>query len=159
MKYLVLMFLLCILNSGSAIFLNKTTLFQTISEIDLSGRKIDFIDSNTFEDLTNLKKLNLNSNLISFIDANLFKNLVNLEELWLESNNIISFDVNALAGLIHLEKVCIHNNPISKYFPDRLAQICKTNPKCFVKFNEPCEDSSTLTTTSPTTTPSPIFQG
>ena len=169
MKYFIILFSLCILNCGSAMFLNKTTLYQTITEVNLNGKKIDFIDSNTFEDLTGLKKLYLNGNLLSFIEANLFKKLVNLEELWLESNNIISFDPNSLVGLTHLEKVCIYNNPISKYFPDKLAQICKTNPKCSITISEPCDDPFALTTTNQittyittqttSTTPSSLFQG
>lgn len=138
------------MSNSNQMFLNKTVLLQTLSELNLNGLKIDYIDANTFEDLNSIRKLYLNWNLLSHVDATLFKGLNNLEELWLESNNIIVFDLNALNGMTNLEKVCIYNNPISKYFPDRLKDICRGNPKCIVKIKEPCDTYPTSSLSSST---------
>ena len=146
----IIALIICVQNTKQ-MFLNKTSLFQAITEINLNGFKIDYIDSNTFDDLSNIKKLYLQNNLISHIDSNLFQDLKSLEELWLESNNIISFDKNALIGLTNLQKVCIFNNPISKYFPERLKDICRSNLNCIVKIQESC-DSPTVATSLATST-------
>ena len=164
-------------------FVNKTVIynkiFQSVTELNLNGMKIDYIDKKSFEDISKLKKLYLNNNLISFVDASMFegmlynylkvlsiftsiyrliivKGLNDLEEIWLESNNIVVFDLNSLVGLNKLLKVCIYNNPISKYFPEKLQKICETNPNCIVKISETCSFPDAFQTNIATTTTTTI---
>jgi len=58
-------------------FVNKTTIynqiFELVTELNLNGMKIDYIDKNSFEDIKKLKRLYLNNNSISLVDASMFK--------------------------------------------------------------------------------------
>lgn len=61
-------------------FVNKTVIynkiFQSVTELNLNGMKIDYIDKKSFEDISKLKKLYLNNNLISFVDASMFEGML-----------------------------------------------------------------------------------
>ena len=60
--------------------LNETNLFiHTLEELDFYSYKLSSLDSNTFYDFTNLKRLSLRDNNISKIHSTTFQNLINLE--------------------------------------------------------------------------------
>lgn len=106
--------------------------------IDLSGRKIDTIDINTFKGYTKLEKLYLEENEIQHLEYGLLNHLESLKEVWLESNLIVSIDRNVFDGLNKLEIVCLKDNPISLMFPTNIRPLCETNPICTIKINEKC---------------------
>jgi Leucine-rich repeat (LRR) protein len=106
--------------------------------IDLSGRKIDTIDINTFKGYTKLEKLYLEENEIQHLEYGLLNHLESLKEVWLESNLIVSIDRNVFDGLNKLEIVCLKDNPISLTFPTNIRPLCETNPICTIKINEKC---------------------
>jgi Leucine-rich repeat (LRR) protein len=106
--------------------------------IDLSGRKIDTIDINTFKGYTKLEKLYLEENEIQHLEYGLLNHLESLKEVWLESNLIVSIDRNVFDGLNKLEIVCLKDNPISFMFPTNIRPLCETNPICTIKINEKC---------------------
>jgi len=120
--------------------------------IDLSSQNIDTIDNNTFSGMIYLEKLYLHKNNIVTIERSFFKDLKNLKELWLESNKITRFDKDYLIGLEDLKLVCFKDNPVNELFPNKIKNMCYSNPNCNVKINEYCELITTTTTTTTTAT-------
>ena len=82
MKSKLFLLLICLIQTELSfqMFVNKTVIynkiFQSVTELNLNGMKIDFIDKKSFEDISKLKKLYLNNNLISFVDASMFEGML-----------------------------------------------------------------------------------
>ncbi len=56
---------------------------------------------------------------------------------------LISIDKDALSGLNKLEIVWLNDNPLQELFPDQLAFLCDSYPKCVLKITEKCQRQST----------------
>ena len=95
---LITSLLLCSSNipASHATLLNRELLsvwipsFDTSPLIDLSSKRISFIDKNTFKGLSYVKELNLFDNQLTELDAEIFVDLVDLERLDLD-NNLLTY--------------------------------------------------------------------
>ena len=91
--------------------------------IDLSGKKIEKIDSNTFKGLTSLQTLFLNNNQITTIKTGVFNGLTNLENLSLEKNQITTIQTNTSNELTSLQVLFLSNNEITTIEPNIFKKL------------------------------------
>ena len=75
--------------------------------------KLNKLDSGTFDDNKNLKKLWLNNNQLSELQPGLFKNLNNLKYLNLLGNQIKSIQLEVFTGLVELQILELNHNKIN----------------------------------------------
>ena len=81
-----------------------------LTEINLGGKNIKQIDSNTFYGLTKLEALSLGDNEIEEIDVRLFESLSNLKYLWLSNNKLKEIDRKCFERLKSIEVIEICKN-------------------------------------------------
>jgi hypothetical protein len=105
-----------ITKKNSTNVLNVDILNQT--EIDMHMKNIMDIDKNTFNGLTNLKKINFFSNNIKEIHPNLFNGLANLEGINFGYNKIEIIHENTFNGLTNLKGISFSINKIKKIHPN-----------------------------------------
>ena len=86
--------------------------------INLRVNQIEVIHENTFNGLTNLKKVVLSYNQLNGIDPNLFNELTNLQDIDVCNNKIKVIDEKTLNGLTNLNQIDFSENQIKKKHPN-----------------------------------------
>ena len=86
----------------------------TVTELDLSGKRIDSLQTGDFAGLTALRTLNLSDNLIETLPENIFAGLGALETLRLDANQIATLPPNIVSGLTSLKSVNFGDNAITE---------------------------------------------
>jgi Leucine-rich repeat (LRR) protein len=88
------------------------TYFPNLTELHLSGSKVQEIRSNTFENATALLLIDLSHNNISTLGPVAFQEATNLQSIDLSFNQLSSIDENAFRGLPKLSELSLNNNSI-----------------------------------------------
>jgi Leucine-rich repeat (LRR) protein len=95
---------------------------NTLTTLFFSTCNIQEIDSDTFEDLTNLETiLMIHNEKLQKIPKGLFKNTPKLKTLTLRSNRIQNLTWDEFEGLTNLEVLSIAENQISSFDADKIA--------------------------------------
>ncbi|XP_035502048.1 amphoterin-induced protein 1 [Scophthalmus maximus] len=81
----------------------------------LSHNGLQFLSSEAFAHVKNLRYLDLSSNNLRQLDEFIFEPLVNLEVLLLYHNQISQIDRSAFLGMINLQKLYLSQNQISRF--------------------------------------------
>lgn len=121
---------------------------QNLTNLNLYGNKLKFINSETFKHpinlrvlwlfdnqiysicssfyyCTNLVELYLSSNQITNIEKYTFSNCINLEKLWLNNNKIVSINTKGFQGCNKLLELELSNNNIKKIHPETFENCPK----------------------------------
>jgi hypothetical protein len=88
------------------------TYFPNLTELHLSGSKVQEIRNNSFENATKLLLIDLSHNRISALGPDTFKGATNLQNINLSNNQLSYIDVNAFRGLPNLIILSLDNNNI-----------------------------------------------
>jgi Leucine-rich repeat (LRR) protein len=95
---------------------------NTLTTLVFETCSIQEIDSDTFEDLTNLETIGIiNNDKLQKIPKGLFKNTPKLKTLTLSSNGIQDLTWDEFEGLANLEELNIRENRISSFDADKMA--------------------------------------
>ncbi|XP_044003383.1 toll-like receptor 13 [Aphidius gifuensis] len=86
-------------------------------EIDLSHRNLAVLPKDIFTGFENLKKLNLSNNRLYYLESSTFNNLTNLQVLDLDNNNLTALSSNTFNGLEKLERLYLSYNQINSLQP------------------------------------------
>ncbi|KAI7797840.1 amphoterin-induced protein 1 [Triplophysa rosa] len=87
----------------------------------LSHNRLNFLSSEAFVSVKQLRYLDLSSNLLRQLDEFIFEPLIHLEVLLLYNNHISQIDRTAFTGLISLQKLYLSQNLVSR-FPSELIK-------------------------------------
>ncbi|XP_066103716.1 amphoterin-induced protein 1 [Saccopteryx bilineata] len=90
----------------------------------LSHNQLNFISSEAFSPVPNLRYLDLSSNQLRTLDESLFSELRVLEVLLLYNNHIMAVDRSAFEDVAQLQKLYLSQNQISR-FPLELVRLPK----------------------------------
>jgi Leucine-rich repeat (LRR) protein len=111
---------------------------NTITTLFLSFCSIQEIDSDTFEDLTNLETIGIMHNeKLQKIPKGLFKNTPKLKTLTLRSNGIQDLTWDEFEGLANLEELNIAENQISSFDADKIATNFPNLKSLYIESNPP----------------------
>ena len=80
-------------------------------------KKIEYIDTHTFKDLTNLNYINFSNNQIDKIHQSTFKGLKNLKEIIFSYNKIKCIHYETFNGLINLNRINFESNLLDEIHP------------------------------------------
>ncbi len=96
-------------------YINSNTFNGLINlkEINLTGNELKEIHKDTLNGLINLKVVNFGGNQIKELNAELFKNLTNLETIYFHCNEIKELNSNIFNGLVKLKNIYFGKNLIS----------------------------------------------
>ncbi|XP_048219709.1 amphoterin-induced protein 1 [Perognathus longimembris pacificus] len=94
----------------------------------LSHNHLNFISSEAFSPVPNLRYLDLSSNQLRTLDEFLFSELQQLEVLLLYNNHIVTVDRSAFDDMAQLQKLYLSQNQISR-FPLELVKEGNKLPK------------------------------
>jgi Leucine-rich repeat (LRR) protein len=95
---------------------------NTLTTLVFETCSIQKIDSDTFEDLTNLETIGIiNNDKLQKIPKGLFKNTPKLKTLMLSSNGIQDLTWDEFEGLANLEELNIRENRISSFDANKMA--------------------------------------
>lgn len=99
-----------------------------IITLDLSSNRITSVDSEAFDNMTNLRYLNLNNNLLELWDPDWFKNSTNLHEVTIKRNRLVQLPSNAFKNIVWIHNydvfvvvkttIDLQYNQISELAPD-----------------------------------------
>jgi Leucine-rich repeat (LRR) protein len=115
---------------------------NTVTTLFLSFCSIQEIDSDTFEDLTNLEMIGIMHNeKLQKIPKGLFKNTPKLKTLTLRSNRIQNLTWDEFEGLTSLEVLNIAQNQISFFDADKIATNFPNLKSLYIELNPlPCKE-------------------
>jgi Leucine-rich repeat (LRR) protein len=107
---------------------------------------IQEIDSDTFEDLTNLETIGIiHNDKLQKIPKGLFKNTPKLKTLTLRSNRIQNLTWDEFEGLTNLEVLSIAQNQISSFDTDKIATNFPNLKSLYIEMNPlPCKEKETF---------------
>ncbi|KAL5280367.1 Tl.2 family protein [Megaselia abdita] len=101
-------------------FENISLEFNTLTELDLSGNKIESIPRIVFQNRNTLTTLILSQNRISTVDAKIFEGFGNLKELDLSYNSIINLEKLDIPSLKSLN---LEMNKLGFIFKDMFSSL------------------------------------
>jgi Leucine-rich repeat (LRR) protein len=111
---------------------------NTLTTLYFSTCNIQEIDSDTFEDLTNLETIVMIYNeKLQKIPKGLFKNTPKLKTLTLRSNRIQNLTWDEFEGLNNLEVLSIAENQISSFDADKIATNFPNLKSLYIELNPP----------------------
>ncbi len=87
------------------------------SSVCIMIKKIEYIDTNTFKELTNLNYINFSNNQIDKIHPSTFSGLTNLKEIIFSYNKIKSLHYDTFNGLINLNRINFESNLLDEIHP------------------------------------------
>jgi hypothetical protein len=116
---------------------------DTVTTLFLSGCSINEIDSDTFEDLTNLESIGIMHNKqLKKIPKGLFKNTPKLKTLMLRGNSIQNLTWDEFEGLANLEGLSMPENQISSFDADKMATNFPNLKSLSIELNRaPCRET------------------
>jgi Leucine-rich repeat (LRR) protein len=114
---------------------------NTLTTLFFSTCNIQEIDSDTFEDLTNLETIvMIHNEKLQKIPKGLFKNTPKLKTLTLRSNRIQNLTWDEFEGLNNLEVLSIAENQISSFDVDKIATNFPNLKSLYIELNPlPCK--------------------
>ena len=114
-------------------------LFMPLSDLislDLSFDNITTLDSDVFQDLSNLQYLNIDSNQISELpETGLLYNMKSLNYFSIEQNNLTRVPVNIFEGAVNLTYLDIANNKL-EYLPEDIFRTTKYLREIYLNNNQ-----------------------
>jgi Leucine-rich repeat (LRR) protein len=115
---------------------------NTLTTLVFETCSIQEIDSDTFEDLTNLETIGIiNNDKLQKIPKGLFKNTPKLKTLTLSSNGIQDLTWDEFEGLANLEELNIRENRISSFDADKMAANFPNLKSLRIELNPlPCKE-------------------
>jgi insulin-like growth factor-binding protein complex acid labile subunit len=101
--------------SNSRTFLSVSRYFRNVLDLSITNSRIEKIDREMFEELSNLRSLSLQYNrYLRKIDYDAFSNLKELTNLSLAYNSIRSLDKRVFSSLVDLEILNVTENGIKR---------------------------------------------
>jgi hypothetical protein len=111
---------------------------NTLTTLFFAKCSIQEIDSDTFEDLTNLETIGIiHNDKLKKIPKGLFKNTPKLKTLTLRSNRIQNLTWDEFEGLTNLEVLSIADNQISSFDADKIATNFPNLKSLYIESNPP----------------------
>ncbi|KAI0241516.1 hypothetical protein LSAT2_024492, partial [Lamellibrachia satsuma] len=92
-----------------------TDVSSDVTELDLQGNKIDFVQENDFVNMANLRVLILADNSLKKLQGRCFGHLLHLQRLDLTHNNIECFSSDVFVGLQSLRVLTMSELPLKTY--------------------------------------------
>jgi Leucine-rich repeat (LRR) protein len=116
---------------------------DTVTTLFFAKCSIQEIDSDTFEDLTNLETIGIIHNeKLQKIPKGLFKNTPKLKTLILEGNSIQNLTWDEFEGLANLEGLSMSENQISSFDADKIATNFPNLKNLSIELNPfPCRET------------------
>lgn len=126
------------LRSVSLQKVNNDALFfcKNLSNFDVMGNHLRYLDKNTFRYNTQLEYLFLSTNNLRCVHVNLFKGLFILKELYLSYNKLRFLNAETFQGLKELRLLSLHSNQLLDF---DILDVTRNIPKLttiHVKYNE-----------------------
>lgn len=117
----------------------KLSVARKISWLSFYGNEIAQLKPDTFDDLTELKKLLLADNRLTSIHPNLFKELRKLTQIWLQKNQLDSLPDGIFSNNVNLKEIYASENRLKTIAVDfinlpSLIEIDLTDNECISEF-------------------------
>jgi len=98
--------------------------YKNIIKYDCNSKDLDYIDSESFNDFTNLTEIRLYNNNFKQLASSLFnKNCTNLTSLYLSNNQLTNLSETIFNGLVNLTQIDLKYNKID-YLEPMLFKTC-----------------------------------
>ncbi len=126
--------------------------FVNLQFLNFWNSKVEFIESEAFSELVNLKQIYVGSNQLKALKFRLFQKNLKLEIVRFESNKIVMMNPNLFEGLENLKFVIFYSNQcVSKRFGCETCTVSQTELKSGLTtcFNNCADDSECKRKSSP----------